>query len=94
MNIKEQRFYSSREWIATKTKVISTFKGMFLYSYYIDHRIVSCNTVHHIEELKDSWGRRLDLSNLIPLTERNHQWFHEKYNNGFRREDRQCSTIY
>jgi 5-methylcytosine-specific restriction enzyme A len=85
-DIKEQRFYLSREWIATKTKVISTFKGMCLYSYYIDDRIVPCNTVHHIEELKDSWDRRLDLSNLIPLTERNHQRIHEKYKNGFRRE--------
>lgn len=73
---KEQRFYKSKEWLATKPVVISNLKGLDIYSYYILGEEEHGETVHHIEPLKDNWNRRIDITNLIYLTEQNHQKIH------------------
>lgn len=77
---KEQTFYSSGEWISTKGTIKDKFKGIDIYSYYMNGEIEYGQTTHHIETLKDNWNRRLDISNLIYLTESNHQLIHSLYN--------------
>lgn len=73
---KEQQFYKSKEWLVTKSVVTSNLKGLDIYSYYILGVKEYGEKVHHIEPIKENWNRRLDIDNLIYLTEQNHQKIH------------------
>lgn len=72
-------FYNSTEWEKTRDYVIAKYKGLDLYAFFIDKKIVCADTVHHVEELKENWDRRLDITNLIPLSSANHTKIHEMY---------------
>ncbi|NOV63468.1 hypothetical protein B0H37_001554 [Clostridium beijerinckii] len=74
---KEQSFYSSKEWKIIKDKVKDKFKKIDIYSYYVLGELEYGQTAHHIEPLKDNWDRRLEIDNLIYLTESNHQKIHK-----------------
>lgn len=76
---REQRFYSSNQWELMKQTIINKYKGMCIYSYYIENKIVSYDTIHHIVPVKDDWNMRLHLYNLIPVTESVHQKLHKLY---------------
>lgn len=80
-DVKEQIFYSSDGWEIIKEKVKDKFKKIDIYSYYIYGVIEYGQTVHHIESIKENWERRLDISNLIYLTESNHQKIHKLMRN-------------
>ena len=76
---REDKFYSSREWIKVRDIAKSKYNGIDIYSYYVLKRVEHGQTIHHIEEIKDNWDRRLDIDNLIYLTESNHQLIHKMY---------------
>ena len=76
---KEQSFYSSNAWLSIKEILKDRYKELDIYSYYVLNKIEYGQTMHHIEELKDNWGRRLDRDNIIYLTESNHQLIHKLY---------------
>lgn len=76
---KEQSFYSSDAWIKLRATLKDRYKKLDIYSYYILNKIEYGQTMHHIEELKDNWSRRLDKDNVIYLTESNHQMIHKLY---------------
>lgn len=80
-DIKEQRLYTSRDWGRIKQHIKSKYNGLCLWSYYNDNRIVSMDVVHHIVPVKDDWGMRLDIYNLIPLSNRAHIHIHKLYDN-------------
>jgi 5-methylcytosine-specific restriction protein A len=71
-NKRSTKFYNSKEWIKLRTFVLSKYKGLDLYAYYVDKRIVYASHVHHVIEIEDNWDRRLDINNLIPLSNENH----------------------
>lgn len=71
-------FYKSDPWQATRTFVINKY-SFDIYEYYKTGKIVPAETVHHIEELKDNWNRRLDITNMIPVTLSNHSKIHLLY---------------
>lgn len=75
---KEQKFYWSEDWNKAKTAAIWQCCGIDLYSLYTTGKVETGQTVHHIIPLKDNWEQRLDLGNLIYLTEENHQCIHKK----------------
>jgi hypothetical protein len=72
-------FYNSIEWITTREVVQNKFNHIDVYAYYIDKVIIPSTLVHHIHELKDNWDKRLDIENLIPLSDRSHKIIHEAY---------------
>jgi len=75
-------FYNSTEWEKTRTEVLRIYKGLDLWEYYINKKIVYADTAHHIIELKDDWSKRLDISNLFPLSSNkpgNHSMVHKLY---------------
>ncbi|MGE6895758.1 hypothetical protein [Priestia flexa] len=76
---REQRFYSSKQWELMKLTIINKYKGMCIYTYYKEDRIVPYDTIHHIIPVKDDWNMRLHLYNLIPVTESVHQKLHKMY---------------
>lgn len=74
-NIRDKKaatFYNSQEWKKTRRYVLAKYKGLDLYAFFIENKIVYADAVHHIEELKEKWERRLDITNLIPLSSINH----------------------
>ncbi|BDR80682.1 hypothetical protein N072000002_09380 [Clostridium tetani] len=77
---KEQRFYISKEWTITRDTVKQRDKGLCKLCLS-KCNITYMDTVHHIEELKDCWDKRLDPGNLISLCESCHQKVHEEYKN-------------
>lgn len=79
-NKKYTEFYHSKEWETTRDCINAKYNGLCLYSYLILHEVAYKNTVHHIEELKDEWGKRLDGDNLIPLSLSVHNMIHAEYN--------------
>lgn len=72
-------FYNSQEWEKTREHIIAKYKGLDLYAFFIEKKIVYADTVHHIEELRENWDRRLDITNLIPLSSGNHTRIHKMY---------------
>lgn len=76
--IHETLFYSSKEWSILRKQIIETFYGIDIYSYYMEDRIESGYTVHHIIPIQEDWSRRLDKNNLIYLTESNHRLIHNR----------------
>lgn len=72
-------FYNSPEWEKLRSFVLAKYKGLDLYAFFIQKRIVYADTVHHIEELKENWNRRLDVNNLFPVSSENHNRIHKLY---------------
>lgn len=71
-NQKAKKFYNSPEWLATRAHVLSKYKGLDLYAFFISMKIAPGTTVHHIVELEEDWSLRLAVSNLFPTSESNH----------------------
>ena len=62
-----------------RSKAISFYVSMDIYSWYKYGRIEAGVTVHHIVPLKDNYDKRADMGNLIYLTEENHKAIHALY---------------
>lgn len=71
-NKKTADFYISSIWRKTRANVIKRFDGVDVYAFYILHDIQTADMVHHIIPIEDDWDRRLDVSNLIPLSNHSH----------------------
>lgn len=65
---RESNFYCSKEWLQLKDHLKIKYKGMCLYTYLVEDRIVPADEYHHIEPIKDNWDKRLDVYNVIPLS--------------------------
>ena len=79
-------FYNSGAWKAVRENVRQRDKGLCR-SCLAKGTITYMSTVHHIEELKDCWYKRLTPSNLICLCERCHQSIHKVYRQGNKAEE-------
>ena len=75
-------FYKSSEWLKARKICIEQCCGLDLYSLYHNDIIEYGQTVHHIEPVEVAPQSRLIQSNLIYLTESNHQIIHNLYKNG------------
>ena len=71
-NKKARLFYNSKAWLATRQYVLTKYNYLDLYDYYINSRVTRATAVHHIEELEEAWEKKLEISNLIPLSSSNH----------------------
>ena len=87
---KEFVFYRSKEWINIREVIKSKYKGICIYTYYTQNKIVKADEVHHIIEIKDDFNKRLDLDNLIPVSRSAHKQIHRLYSNS---EHSKQSTI-
>lgn len=72
-------FYHSPEWIRTREFILNKYDRFNLYAYYTSHQIIVASTVHHIIEIKENWNLRLDIKNLIPLSDKSHTHIHSLY---------------
>lgn len=78
-NKRAAAFYVSAEWRKQRANVIRNFDGVDLYAFYVLHEIRTADMVHHITPLEDDWNRRLDASNLIPLSNHSHGMIEAMY---------------
>lgn len=69
---KAAAFYVCNDWRRLRSHIIQLYDGLDIYAYYVQHRIMTADMVHHIEEIEDRWDKRLDATNLIPLSNTNH----------------------
>lgn len=76
---KEQLFYNSKQWKMLRDFIAVKYKGLCLWSYLIDCKIVSAETYHHIVPVKDDWNKRLDIYNIFPSSNKVHRMIHELY---------------
>lgn len=76
-NRKSDAFYHSGAWSVMRQRAKDRFHGIDIVEYYKNGRIVYGHSVHHIIPIKDDWSKRLDINNLIYLSESNHQKVHE-----------------
>ena len=75
-NDKEKLFYRTALWQRKRDYISKKYGGIDIYSYIKYGRLEQGQTVHHIVPLKDNWALRLENSNLIYLTNQNHQQIH------------------
>jgi len=78
-NKKSADFYHSDEWIKTREVVLNKFSHIDIYAYYAEHKIIAANIVHHIDELNDDWSKRLNIENMIPVSDGSHNKIHAAY---------------
>lgn len=76
---KRKGFYNSDDWIRISNLAISSCYGIDILEYYRTGIITQGRAVHHIIELTENWDCRLDVLNLIYLTEKNHRRVHAEY---------------
>ena len=76
---ESQAFYESKEWRKLSKIIKANYHGLDVYQLMINKRFVPADTVHHIEEIKDNPSRKLDPSNLIPVSKGTHKAIHEAY---------------
>ena len=91
-NYKEQQFYRSKEWFATRDKIRKRDKYLCMLCYSDGH-IKPLKAVHHIVELKDDWNKRTDISNLIGVCREHHDNIHNIYLNPKEKEKLQKDLI-
>ncbi len=87
-------FYLSQEWHATKSFINQKFKGLCAWSYLVDHAIVAADAVHHIEPIREAWNKRLELSNLIPLSHTVHMKVEAAYRSSEKKKAQAQSQLF
>lgn len=71
-NKKAAAFYVSSEWRGVRASILRKYDGIDPYALYVQRRVVPADMVHHIVELDEDWSKRLEVTNLIPLSNANH----------------------
>lgn len=84
-NSEVKRFYHTAEWQKARAACIARCHGIDLYSFYVLRKIEYGQTAHHIVPLVEDYSQRLNLDNLIYLTESNHRIIHELYKTDYER---------
>ena len=84
-NKKAKAFYNSGEWRTVREKVLSRDAGIDIYLYIIEGRVVPADTVHHIVELSEDYSMRLDMDNLISISEATHSMISKAYKDAARK---------
>lgn len=75
-NKQYTKFYKTKEWRMVAYTVKVHYKGLDIYGYYMLCTIEYGYIVHHIIPLRDCWDKRYDISNLIYLSNSNHNTIH------------------
>lgn len=76
---KNQRLYTSKEWITLRKVCRNRFDGLCIWNYMKHKRITPGTISHHIVEVNENSRRSLDLNNLIYVSDEAHREIHELY---------------
>lgn len=75
----EQSFYTSKPWLRKRDTIKQRDNNLCLICFLKYKLFISCDCVHHVNELKESWEQRLDEDNLICLCNKCHKDVHRQY---------------
>lgn len=75
---KHRKFYKSSSWQSLRTYVLKRDRYLCQYCIKVG-KITTCNTVHHIIEIKDDFNKALDMDNLITLCHECHNKEHNRF---------------
>jgi len=78
-NRKAKEFYNSAAWKAARERALARDAGIDVYLYIMEGRIAAADTVHHIAELMEDYSKRLDIDNLISISEATHNMISRAY---------------
>jgi len=84
-NQKAKEFYNSAEWKAARVRAMARDTGIDIYLYITEGRIVPADTVHHIVELMEDYSKRLEIDNLISISEATHSMISKAYKDSTRK---------
>lgn len=70
---KAKAFYNSKEWQMARAAALARDTGIDVYLYMTEGRVVRATMVHHIVELREDYGKRSSLDNLISVSEETHE---------------------
>lgn len=90
---KIENFYLSAEWRRKREHMIDVYHQLDIYDLYINDVVSYGRTMHHIVPLKDNWDRKLEDTNLIYLTDSNHQTLHDLMRKSEEDKKRVISTL-
>lgn len=68
-------FYISKEWRELRPVIMSVYEYVDIYALYVMKELITLkdsDPVHHIIELEEDWGQRLNPLNLIPVSLKSH----------------------
>jgi len=88
-NKEAKAFYNSDAWKKTRQRVLARDNNIDVFLYVTEGRAVPAVTVHHIEELSVCPSRRLDMDNLISLSEASHNMISVAYKDKAGKENTQ-----
>lgn len=76
---KSRDFYHSAEWEKAREQAMNLDGSLDVYQYMEFGKVVVADTVHHIISLREDWGKRCELSNLISLHHDTHSMIEQRY---------------
>lgn len=79
-NKDNAEFYHSKAWKSMTALCKAKANGLDLYELEVNGKIVKGTLSHHIEELEENRDRALDITNLIWVSEKTHNYIHSVYN--------------
>ena len=79
-NKDNAEFYHSKAWKSMTALCKAKANGLDLYELEVNNKIVKGTLSHHIEELEEAKDRALDITNLIWVSEKTHNYIHSVYN--------------
>lgn len=78
-------FYQSDEWEQCRNAVASHQFNLDLYEWS-KGEVIQADLYHHVIEVRDSTEDRIDIHNIIGLTQGNHNKIHAYMNKGFKQK--------
>lgn len=78
-NKEARSFYKSKEWLSIRKAVLERFNYIDMYELNTTGKIIPADVVHHIVPLEESAKKALDIKNLIPVSNSNHNRIHREY---------------
>lgn len=76
---KRMQFYKTKEWTSLRLRVLSNCNGIDVYQLIMNDEVVHGKLIHHIETIKDNDKRKLDINNLICVSDKTHDYIHRIY---------------
>lgn len=78
-NKKYSEFYNSVAWNRISKYIRIKYNGLCLMCLLKDKVLNPCDVVHHIEEIREDYDKRLEEKNLITLCHKCHNMLHSNY---------------
>lgn len=91
---KEQKLYSSKQWITLRDLLKTRYLGLDIYELIVNNRRVQGDTLHHIVEVKEDWSKRFNITNLIYVSNSTHRLIHIEYSKGEEQKKRMQEILF